>query len=165
MKYLLTRLITETEDVTRSITTQSRFFPTPMTPPTLVVRVLASTCQQGCPPRCWGLFRGLTSQLSYAIKNQLGYPKPPTRGISCLPYTGSLWHKGAYNRIFPLLEANYPYAIKKMPGSLWHRIAGEATPRNIPWHSDEGYARIKHSTLKEETLLVRLCHWSRTYKI
>ena len=27
------------------IATQSKFFPTPMTPPTLVVRVLASTCQ------------------------------------------------------------------------------------------------------------------------
>ena len=25
---------------------------------------------------------------------------------------GSLWHKGAYNRTFPCMEANYPYAIK-----------------------------------------------------
>ena len=46
----------------------------------------------------------LLRQLSYAIKNQLGHPY--------LPLAGSLWHNGAYNRTFPCMEANYPYAIK-----------------------------------------------------
>ena len=42
----------------------------------------------------------LLGQLSYAIKNQLGHPKPPTRGfgtqngVFCLLLAGSLWHKG-----------------------------------------------------------------------
>ena len=39
----------------------------------------------------------LLRQLSYAIKNQLGHPKPPTRGFGlglCLLLAGSLWHKG-----------------------------------------------------------------------
>ena len=51
---------------------------------------------------------------SYAIKNQLGHPKPPTRGLFL---AGSLWQKGAYNRAFPCIEANYPYAIKNQRGT------------------------------------------------
>ena len=60
-------------------------------------------------------------QQSYAIKNQLGHPKPSTRGfgtqntilgVFCLLLAGSLWHKGAYKRTFPCMEANYPYTIK-----------------------------------------------------
>ena len=31
-------------------------------------------------------------------------------------HAGSLWHKGAYNRIFPCMEANYPYAIQNQRG-------------------------------------------------
>ena len=31
--------------------------------------------------------------------------------------TGSLWHKGAYNRIFPCMETYYPYAIKNQRGA------------------------------------------------
>ena len=77
----------------------------------------------------------------------------PLLGAFCLLLAGSLWHKGAYNRTFPCMEANYPYAIKnqrgaskkplvggflrsKAPsrglwmrraGSLWHKSAGGAT--------------------------------------
>ena len=54
----------------------------------------------------------LLRQQSYAIKNHIGHPKPPTR-VFCLLLAGSLWHKGAYNRTFPCMEANYPYDIKR----------------------------------------------------
>ena len=46
----------------------------------------------------------LVRQPSYAIKNQLGHPKPPTTTkypyyfVFCLLLAGSLWHKCAYNR-------------------------------------------------------------------
>ena len=59
-------------------------------------------------------FMMLICQLSYAIKNQLGHPKPPT-GL-CLLLAGSLWHEDAYNSSFPCMEANYPYAIKNQRG-------------------------------------------------
>ena len=36
--------------------------------------------------------RNFWRQLSYAIKNQLGHPKPPTTGLFLL-LAGSLWHK------------------------------------------------------------------------
>ena len=36
----------------------------------------------------------------------------PLQGAFCLLLAGSLWHKGAYNRTFPCMEANYPYVIK-----------------------------------------------------
>ena len=36
----------------------------------------------------------LLRQLSYAIKNQLGHPKHPTRGFGTQRPNGSLWHKG-----------------------------------------------------------------------
>merc|ERR1719189_1088759 len=54
----------------------------------------------------------LLRQQSYAIKNQLGH-----WGVFCLPLAGSLWHKGAYNRTFPCMEANYPCAIKNQRGA------------------------------------------------
>ena len=46
-------------------------------------------------------------------------------------------HKGAYNRIFPGKEANYPYAIKNQGGApgggfLGHTIASGAISRNSP---------------------------------
>ena len=43
--YLLKRLRNETDDVIRRIATQSNSFPTPITPPILVVKVSAFTCQ------------------------------------------------------------------------------------------------------------------------
>ena len=36
----------------------------------------------------------LLRQLSYAIKNQLGHPKPLGLTGLCLLLAGSLWHKG-----------------------------------------------------------------------
>ena len=45
-------------------------------------------------------------QLSYDIKNNLKAPQ--------VPLVVSLWHKGAFNRSFPCMEANYAYA-KKYP--------------------------------------------------
>ena len=61
-------------------------------------------------------------QQSYAIKNHLGHPKPPTRGFGTqifLLLAGSIGHKGAYNRTFPCMEANYPipYDIKNRRGA------------------------------------------------
>ena len=57
--------------------------------------------------------------------------------------SGSLWHKGAYNRTFPCMEATYPLCHKeparskqkapsrglwmRQAGSLWHKRAGVAT--------------------------------------
>ena len=41
----------------------------------------------------------------------------PLLGAFCLLLAGSLWHKGAYNRTFPCMEANYPYAIKNQRGA------------------------------------------------
>ena len=43
----------------------------------------------------------------------------PLLGAFCLLHAGSLWHKGAYNRIFPCMEANYPWMQRT--GSLWHK--------------------------------------------
>ena len=53
-------------------------------------------------------------QLSYAIKNQLGHPKPPTRGFGT---QNTLWHK---DRWLPCTERSYyrrPYAIKNQRGA------------------------------------------------
>ena len=47
----------------------------------------------------------LLCQLSYAIENQLGHH--PHWGVFYLLLAGSLWHKGAYNRTFPCMEATY----------------------------------------------------------
>ena len=41
----------------------------------------------------------------------------PLLGAFCLLLAGSLWHKGAYNRTFPCMEANYTYAIKNQLGA------------------------------------------------
>ena len=41
----------------------------------------------------------------------------PLLGVFCMLLAGSLWHKGAYNRSFPCMEANYPYAIKNQRGA------------------------------------------------
>ena len=38
--------------------------------------------------------------------------KAPIEGYF-LPYAGSLWHKGAYNRTFPCREATYPLCHKE----------------------------------------------------
>ena len=35
----------------------------------------------------------------------------PLLGAFCLLLAGSLWHKGAYNRTFQCMEANYPYLM------------------------------------------------------
>ena len=56
----------------------------------------------------------LLRQQPYAIKNQLGHLKLLTRGLLL---AGSLWHKGAYNRTFPCMEANYSYVIKNQRGA------------------------------------------------
>ena len=73
------------------------------------------TSRQSCPPRCRGLFQGVATPaiLCLCIKNQLRHPKPPYY----LLLAGSLWHKGAYNRTFPCMEANYPYVIKNQRGA------------------------------------------------
>ena len=42
----------------------------------------------------------------------------------CLLLAGSLWHKGAYNRTFPCMEANYPYAIKNQRGASKKPLVG-----------------------------------------
>ena len=60
----------------------------------------------------------LLHQLSFAIKNQLGHPKPPTRGFFLI-LAGSFWYKAAYNRFFPCMAATYPwffiiYGIRKL---------------------------------------------------
>ena len=41
----------------------------------------------------------------------------------CPLLAGSLWHKGAYNRTFPCMEANYPYAIKNQRGASKEPLA------------------------------------------
>ena len=41
-----------------------------------------------------------------------------------LPFAVSLWHKGAYNRTFPCMEANYPYAIKNQRGASKKPLVG-----------------------------------------
>ena len=68
--------------------------------------------RQAGPPPCPGLVRGI--------------PSP----VFCLLLAGSLWHKGAYNRTFPCIEANYPYAIKNQRG---------AEPR---WTSTNGWRTL-----------------------
>ena len=45
--------------------------------------------------------------LSYAIKNQLMAPGTKYPQMSFLPFDGSLWHKGTYNRSFPCTVADY----------------------------------------------------------
>ena len=46
----------------------------------LLPRRIQVSIQTG-PLPCRGLIREITRQQSYAIKNQLGYPKPPIRGF------------------------------------------------------------------------------------
>ena len=93
---------------------------------------------------------------------------------SFLPYAGSLWHKGAYNRTFPCMEATYPLyhkeparskqrlgALDARAGSLWHKRAGVATlwssrpMRDEPRHSstDESGEHWHHGM---KTLLAHL---------
>ena len=48
----------------------------------------------------------------------------PLLGAFCLLLAGSLWHKGAYNRTFPCMEANYPYAIKNQRGASKKPLVG-----------------------------------------
>ena len=90
------------------------------------------TSRQSCPPRCRGLFQGVATPaiLCLCIKNQLRHPKPPYY----LLLAGSLWHKGAHDRTFPCMEANYPHKEPasstsrvlwmRGAGSLLHKIAG-----------------------------------------
>ena len=40
------------------------------------------------------------------------------REVFCLLLAGSLWHKGAYNRNFPCMEATYPICHKE-PARSW----------------------------------------------
>ena len=75
----------------------------------------------------------------------------PLLGAFCLLLAGSLWHKGAYNRTFPCMEANYPYVIKNQRGASKKHLVGGfgcdelvlygiwdtiATPRKSPRHRD-----------------------------
>ena len=44
---------------------------------------------------------------------------------------GSFWHEGAYNRTFPYIQANNPYAIKNQPGARsWQHHENISTPWN-----------------------------------
>ena len=56
------------------------------------------------PRSCW-------SQLSYAIKNQLGHPKPQLGDISC-PKLVLYGIEAPHNRTFPCMEATYPLCHK-----------------------------------------------------
>ena len=76
------------------------------------------------PPRCRGLLRGIASPAILCHKEPARASKAPLgalerkMGVFCLLLAGSLWHKGAYNRTFPCMEDNYPYAIKNQRGAL-----------------------------------------------
>ena len=50
----------------------------------------------------------LLRQQFYAMKNHL---------LWGLVLAGSSWHKGAFNRSFPCVEANYPYDIRNQQGA------------------------------------------------
>ena len=65
------------------------------------------------PPRCRGLFRGVATPAVLCYKEPDRRIQSPLLGALFL--AGSLWHKGAYRRTIPCMEANYP---------LWHKIAG-----------------------------------------
>ena len=48
--------------------------------------------------------------------------------IKQYPASLFLWHKVAYNRTFPCMEATYPRGLwMRQSGSLWHKRAGIAT--------------------------------------
>ena len=51
----------------------------------------------------------LLPQQSYAIKNQLGHPKPLLGFSEVVPYG---MRTPTIDKTFPCMEANYPYAIK-----------------------------------------------------
>ena len=100
---------------------------------TLEHHVTASTLtwSQCGPSRCWGLFRGVTNAIChYAIKN--------------------------YNRTFPCIEANYPYAIKNLVlygirdtgvATLWSSRLMRAEPRWISTNESGPHCwSVKHPT-------------------
>ena len=64
------------------------------------------------------VFRGIASPAVLRHKEPAWASKAPYLHIFCLPLAGILWHKGAYTRTFPCMEANYPYAIKNQRGAL-----------------------------------------------
>ena len=54
--------------------------------------------------------RSCDCQVNTFLVSKAGHPKP-------------IWHKGAYNRTFPCMEATYSYAIKNQQGAMrWHSI-------------------------------------------
>ena len=66
----------------------------------------------------------LLCQQSYAIKNQLGHPKPPTRGfgtqntpIVCLLLAGSICHKDSWLQYTERSYYRLTYAIKNQFGT------------------------------------------------
>ena len=82
--------------------------------------------EQAGPPRCRRHFRGIAGISSLMpLRTRSWHPNPHPNALErkiplfCLFLTGSLWHKGAYNRTFPCMEATYPYF-------LMHKWAGAA---------------------------------------
>ena len=64
------------------------------------------------PSGCRGLFRGVAPPALLCHKEPARRIQSPLLGAFCLLLAGSLWHKGAYNRTFPWMEANYLYGIR-----------------------------------------------------
>ena len=83
------------------------------------------------PSRSRGLFQGVAPPALLCHKETARRIQRSLLGTFCMFLAVSLWHKVAYNRTFPCIEANYSYAIKKQKAprrGLWMRRAGSL------WH-------------------------------
>ena len=81
----------------------------------------------------WSRERISSNYWAETAQSLLGLPGPDlsTPGLGSgycstrghfLPFAGSLWHKGAYNRSFPCMEANYPLWGLWMPELVLYGI-------------------------------------------
>ena len=72
-----------------------------------------------------GLFQGAAPPALLCHKETARRIQSPLLGAFCLFLAVSLWQKGAYNRNFPCIEANYSYAIKNLQGASKKPLGGD----------------------------------------
>ena len=73
----------------------------------------------------------------------------PLLGAFCLLLAGSLWHRGAYNRTFPCMKANYPYAIKNQQGASKKPLVGSGSLAGSLWHKRHWCSNTTYEALDQ----------------
>ena len=88
----------------------------------------------------------------------------PLLGAFCLLLAGSLRHKGAYNRTFPCMEANYPYAIKNQRGASKKPLVGGFGCEELVLYGirDTGVATLWTISTNESQASLNLDQWEWT---